>query len=92
MVSFFDKGSRLLSKFCYVFSNEIHRGLPLIKDAINNRIVKYRYLIPKFNDIFNELHGSCMFSKIDLKICYHKIKMKEGDEGKNNFNTKIWIV
>ena len=38
------------------------------------------------------LHGSCMFSKIDLKICYHKIKMKEGDEGKNNFNTKIWIV
>ena len=45
----------------------------------------------RFNDILNELHGFCMFSKIDLKISYHKIKMKEGDGGKNNFDTKYGL-
>jgi hypothetical protein len=29
-----------------------------------------------------------MFSNIDLKIGYHIVKMKEGDEEKNNFTTK----
>jgi hypothetical protein len=59
-------------------------------------MVKYRHLILRIDDILNELHGSCMFSKIDLKIVYHQIKIKEGDEGKNNFKTKYrlfkWLV
>jgi len=37
-----------------------------------------------------------VFSKIDLKISYHQIKMKEGDDEKNNFKTKYglfkWLV
>jgi len=88
LLRFYDKGSKLLSRFCYVFPHEIHSGLLLIKDTINNSMVKYRHLILRIDDILNELHGSCMFSKIDLKIVYHQIKIKEGDEGKNNFKTK----
>jgi len=45
-------------------------------------MVKYRHLIPKIDDILSELYGSCMFSKIDLKIGYRQIKMKEEDEEK----------
>jgi len=38
--------------------------------------------------MLDELHKSCIFSKIDMKIRYHHIRMKEGDEWKTTFKTK----
>jgi len=55
---------------------------------VQSTIVKYKHHIPRLYDILNKLHESCMFSNIDLKIGYHIVKMKEGDEEKNNFTTK----
>jgi hypothetical protein len=43
--------------------------------ALNEVIVKNKYSLPRIDDLFDQLHGACVFSKIDLRSGYHQLKI-----------------
>jgi hypothetical protein len=39
--------------------------------ALNEVTVKNKYPLPRIDDLFNQLCGACVFSKVDLQLGYH---------------------
>jgi hypothetical protein len=43
--------------------------------VLNEDTVKNKYPLPRIDDLFDQLHGACVFSKIDLRSGYHQLKI-----------------
>nr|GEU81662.1 retrovirus-related Pol polyprotein from transposon 17.6 [Tanacetum cinerariifolium] len=55
---------------------------------LNNLTVKNRYPLPRINDLFDQLQGSSMYSKIDLRSGYHQLRVCDEDIPKTAFRTR----
>ena len=54
---------------------------------LNKVTIKNKYYLPRINDLFDQLKGVVVFSKIDLRSEYHQLKIKESDVLKIAFRT-----
>ncbi|GJS66491.1 putative reverse transcriptase domain-containing protein [Tanacetum coccineum] len=55
---------------------------------LNKLTVKNRYPLPRIDDLFNQLQGSSVYSKIDLRSGYHQLKVRDEDILKTGFRTR----
>ncbi|GJS32064.1 putative reverse transcriptase domain-containing protein [Tanacetum coccineum] len=52
---------------------------------LNKLTVKNRYPLPRIDDLFDQLQGSSVYSKIDLRSGYHHLRVREEDFSKTAF-------
>ena len=55
---------------------------------LNKVTIKNKYHLPRIDDLMDHLVGTCVFSKIDLKLGYHQIRVKSEDIPKIAFRTR----
>ena len=55
---------------------------------LNKSTVKNKYSLPRIDDLFDQLKGASIFSKIDLRSGYHQLKIKDADVHKTDFRTR----
>jgi len=83
--SFADRGSPIM------FIKKKDGKLRLCVDyrELNDITKKDRYPLPLIGEALDRLQGANFFTKLDIKDAYHNIRIREGDEWKTTFTTKL---
>nr|GEV17064.1 retrovirus-related Pol polyprotein from transposon 17.6 [Tanacetum cinerariifolium] len=59
---------------------------------LNKLTIKNRYPLPKIDDLFDQLQGSSVYSKIDLRSSYHQLRVRDEDIPKTAFRTREKVI
>ena len=73
-----------------LFTDKKDGGLRLCVDyrGLNKITIKNRHPLPLIGETLDRLSGSVIFTKLDLRDAYHRIRIKEGDEWKTAFRSR----
>ena len=73
-----------------LFAKKKDKTLRLCFDyrQLNRVTIKIRYLLPRIDDLFDQLRGAQVYSKIDLRTDYHQLRVREIDIPKTAFRTR----
>ena len=73
-----------------LFTKKKDKTLQLCIDyrQLNRVTIKNRYPLPKIDDLFDQLRGARVYSKIDLLTGYHQLRVRETDIPKTTFRTR----
>ena len=59
--------------------------------SFNEVTIKNKYPLPRIDDLFDQLKGASVFSKIDLRSGYHQLKIRPEDIPKTAFTTRYGL-
>ncbi|GJX45800.1 reverse transcriptase domain-containing protein [Tanacetum coccineum] len=77
----------VVREFLEVFPKDLP-GLPPVRQELNKLTIKNRYPLPMIDDLFDQLQGSSVYSKIDLRSGYHQLRVRDEDIPKTAFRTR----
>ncbi|GJR61771.1 putative reverse transcriptase domain-containing protein [Tanacetum coccineum] len=69
-------------------SNELQELMCIDYRELNKLTVKNHYPLPRIDDLFDQLQGSSVYSKIDLRSGYHQLRVRDEDIPKTAFRTR----
>ena len=72
----------------FVKKNDGTLSLCIDYRQINKVTIKNKYPLPQVNDLFDQVGGAKVFSKLDLWSGYHQINIKEEDVNQTTFRTQ----
>jgi hypothetical protein len=59
--------------------------------SLSEVTIKNKYPSPRIDDLFDQLNGACVFSKIDLRYGFHQLKIRASDIPKTTFITRYGL-
>jgi hypothetical protein len=59
--------------------------------SLNEVTIKNKYPLPRIEDLFDQLRGASVFSKIDLRSGFHQLRIRPSDIPKTTFITKYGL-
>ena len=74
--------------FLFVKKKDNTLRLCIVYRQLNKMTIKNKYPLPRINDLFNQVGGTKIFSKLDLRSGYHQVRIKDEDINKTFFRTR----
>ena len=73
-----------------LFAKKKNKTLRLCVDyrQLNRVTIKNRYPLPRIDDLFDQLRGARVYSKIDLRTGYHQLRVRDTDIPETAFRTR----